>query len=163
MGSACQSLSAMGQHAVLVPWEREAWRGSVRGPVNGGAGQRRLLRLCTGRQTRVPGEQGNTLRNRGAPNSCPSGLFFRSRGQYRVRGFFRLDLGQDRNDPCKDAAQALSPDAEIPRSDGGGTAEMAQVHVMERDWWTKAWCGGKGRPVKRDACLVAWLLAVVFV
>src|SRR3989442_256611 len=40
---------------------------------------------------------------------------------------------------------------------------MAQVHVMERDWWTKAWCGGRGRPVKRDARLVAWLLAVVFV
>ena len=35
---------------------------------------------------------------------------------------------------------------------------MAQVHVMERDWWTKAWCGGRGRPVKRDARLVAWLL-----
>lgn len=40
---------------------------------------------------------------------------------------------------------------------------MAQVHVMERDWWTRARRSGSGRPVKRDARLVGWLLAVVFV
>ncbi|CAB5721497.1 Bacteriophytochrome cph2 [Delftia tsuruhatensis] len=39
---------------------------------------------------------------------------------------------------------------------------MAQVDVMERDRWKTGW-PGSGRPIKRDARLVAWLLAVVFV
>jgi diguanylate cyclase (GGDEF)-like protein len=38
---------------------------------------------------------------------------------------------------------------------------MAQVDVMAREWWI--WGRPGGRPVKRDARLVAWLLAVVFV
>lgn len=49
------------------------------------------------------------------PNPNPAGRFFRSRGQYRVRGFFRLDLGRGRESLAEGSCTGVEPGRRKPQ------------------------------------------------